>query len=82
MPLIPPHVQPVLESLGIAGAGGARWRKAEPWEIRRIRAHVYCDPHGRVELEFARLGTRPVFIGQCSTCKTIWWRDALKGLDW
>lgn len=40
---IPVEVMPVLESLGIVDAANARWRRAEPWPLRRTRAHVYCD---------------------------------------
>lgn len=44
MPIsIPAEVLPVLGSLGIVDAANVRWRRAEPWPLRRARAHAYCD---------------------------------------
>lgn len=79
--MIPPEVVPVLSSLGIQNPENSHWKRHEPWPARRIRAHIYCPcstPNLRVELTHTWLGNRQVFIGQCSACQTICWRDAIK----
>lgn len=80
MPEIPLELLPILTCLGIVDPANCKWRSLLPWELRYIRARHFCEcrsPSREVEMAFTWLGSRKVFIGQCSLCRTIYWRDAV-----
>ena len=80
MPEITVEMLPVLAKLGIIEPTTSAWRRLLPWELRYIRARHFCDcqtPGVQVEMAFTWLASRKVFIGQCSACQAIYWREAV-----